>query len=413
VIIIKLNNDILEQGIKDMNFATIQRAEITEKTTLRALEAMRAAGVAIHHFQSSSGYGYNDTGRDKLEEVYAAIFGTEAALARQQIISGTHAITVALFGNLIAGDELLTLGMPYDTLRRVIGINDPAPGTMIAAGIKHRVLEIDYDEPDTTAITAAIRPETKIISIQRSRGYSWRNSLSVKKIAAITAAIKVKYPEKIVFVDNCYGELVEEIEPTHYGVDLMAGSLIKNLGAGLCPCGGYVVGREDLVDNAAYRLSVPGAGREVGPSLTSNRLYFQSLFMAPQIVEEALLGAVFIASVMQGAGFKVSPLPGEERTDIIQAVHMGSAERLIAFCRGIQRYSPVDSFVQPMPAAMPGYDNEIIMAAGAFVQGSSIELSADAPLREPYNLFIQGGLSRYHTKYAVWQSLCDLAVTEE
>jgi len=384
-------------------FAAISRAN-----TIRVLEAMRAEKLAYEHFHAASGYGYHDAGRDKLEAVTARVFGAEAALMRQQIVSGSHAISLALHGNLLPGDELVTLGLPYDTLQTIIGMKRPVPGSLAELGITHRVLETDFLQPDPRAIAAALGPRSKMLCIQRSRGYSWRNSLSVAQIAQITRAVKEARPEVIVFVDNCYGEMVEQYEPSHFGADLLAGSLIKNLGAGLTPCGGYVVGRAHLVERAACKLTVAGAGREVGPSLLENRLYYQALFMAPLIVAEALAGAVFTASLLQSRGITISPLPEENRTDIIQCAQMPDEAALIAFCQGIQRYSPVDSFVSPLPWPMPGYDNDIIMASGGFIQGSSIELSADAPIRPPYLLFVQGGLSRHHVAYAVEHTLRDM-----
>jgi len=385
---------------------------IAEKNFVRVLEAFREERVNVDHFHASTGYAYHDAGRDKLEDCYVQIFGAEAALVRQQMISGTHAISLALMGNLLPGDELLLVGTPYDTLQKVIGFKGPEPGTLREMGISYRVVDIDFENLDLEEIASSLKPETKIVSIQRSRGYIWRKSLSVEGIAAIATAIKKKRPEVIIFVDNCYGEMVQEIEPTHLGIDLMAGSLIKNAGAGLTPGGGYIVGKEELVERAAYRLTVPGAGRKMGATIMDNRLYYQALFMMPQVVEEAVRGAIFTAAFMPNLGFAVSPLPEEPRADIIQAVRMGNAKSLIDFCQGIQRYSPVDSYVSPEPWPMPGYDNDIIMASGAFVQGSSIELSADAPIREPYNLFIQGGLSRYHVKYALIKTIGDMCADE-
>ena len=382
--------------------------KIAEKNFLRGLSGFREEKIGSQHFAATSGYGYDDLGRDSLEALYAKVFATEAALVRQQMISGTQAIYLALAGNLLPGDELLTVGMPYDTLLNVIGVKEIRPGTLREAGIFFRSVEVDFDAIDLDKVVAAIGPKTKILSIQRSRGYSWRRTLSVSDIGNIIKAVKSSHPEVIVFVDNCYGEMVEEIEPSHLGADLMAGSLIKNMGAGLAPGGGYLVGREDLIERASYKLTVPGAGREVGSSLVSNRLFYQSLFMAPQIVKEAVLGAIFSAAFLEYLGFEISPVVGETRHDIIQAVKLGDSERLIAFCQGIQRYSPIDSFALPIPAPMPGYDNDVIMAAGTFTQGSTIELSADAPLREPYIAYIQGGLNYYHVKYAVVETVKDM-----
>jgi len=387
-------------------YATISM--VARANTIRAVEALRAERLAYEHFQPTSGYAYHDAGRDKLEACAARIFGTEAALLRQQIVSGSHAISLALHGNLLPGDELVCLGLPYDTLQTIIGLNGAVPGSLAELGISCRVLDVDFAEPDAAAIAEALSPRTKMLAIQRSRGYSWRKSLRIDQIESIVRAVKRQRPELIVFVDNCYGELTETLEPSHVGADLIAGSLIKNLGAGLTPGGGYIAGRRELVERAAVKLTVAGAGREVGASLLSNRLYYQALFMAPNIVAEALAGAVFTASLLQSLGIAVSPGPDEPRTDIVQAAIMPGAAALIAFCQGIQRYSPVDSFVTPLPWPMPGYNNEVIMASGGFVQGSSIELSADAPLREPYLLFVQGGLSRHHTAWAVEHTVGDM-----
>ncbi|MCL1873407.1 MAG: methionine gamma-lyase family protein [Clostridiales bacterium] len=386
--------------------------EIAEKNLVRVLDCFRRERIGSHHFGAGSGYGYNDEGRDRLESLYALVFATEAALVRQQIISGTHAISLALFGNLLPGDELLSLGMPYDTLLKVIGKDDPPhPGSLRELGIDWRVLEFDFTAPDPELVAAAIGPRTKILAIQRSRGYSLRPALSVAQIGKICQIVKDKHPQVIVFVDNCYGEFVEEKEPSQCGADLLAGSLIKNIGAGIAPGGGYIAGRADLVERAAYRLTVPGVGREMGASLISNRLYYQALFLAPSIVAEAVQGVIFAASLLERLGFGVTPAANEQRSDIVQAILLGQAEDLIAFCQGIQRYSPVDSFAVPEAWPMPGYSNEIIMAAGCFVQGSSIELSADGPIRPPYTVFLQGGLSRYHTKYAVIRAIEDIFVS--
>jgi len=399
---------LIAKAREDMEQFAARFSAIGEANFMRVLEAFRAERVAAQHFAPTTGYGYNDAGRDKLECLYARIFHAEAALVRQNIVSGSHAISLALAGNLLPGDELLSLGLPYDTLQTVMGLNRPVPGSLRENGVQCRVYDLDFADPDLDGIVAALRSETKMVAIQRSRGYSSRPSLTMAQLAAIIQAIKTARPELIVFVDNCYGEFVETTEPTDWGADLLAGSLIKNPGAGLAPGGGYIVGRAAYVERAAYRLTVPGAGRELGASLADQRPFYQAIFLAPQVVQEALLSAVFASSLLQGLGFAVSPGPEEERTDIIQTVDMGNAARLIAFCRGIQKYSPVDSFVEPLPWPMPGYDNEIIMAAGGFVAGSSIELSADAPLREPYTLYVQGGLNRWHGVYAVSSTLREM-----
>lgn len=381
---------------------------IAEQNIYRVLEAFRQERISAQHFHASSGYGYGDEGRDRLEALYARVFDTEAALVRQQIISGTHAIALALYGNLLPGDELLSVGMPYDTLQRIIGVGKAGAGTLREMGIDFRCLEVDFDHLHAPSLADAVGEKTKILAFQRSRGYAWRKSLSVEKLGEMFREIKSKHPHLIIFVDNCYGEMVEEQEPSHLGADLCAGSLIKNMGAGLAPGGGYIVGREDLVKRAAYRLTVPGAGWEVGPSLVDNRLFYQALFMAPQIVKEALLGSVFAGAFLQKLGFEVSPAPGEPRTDIILAIKMGNQQRLTAFCEGIQKYAPIDSYFTPQPAPMPGYEDQVIMAGGSFIQGSTIELSADGPLREPYIAYLQGGLNRYHVKYALIKTMEDM-----
>ena len=381
---------------------------LTAANTLRAVEAMRAQRIAYEHFTPTSGYAYNDAGRDKLEACAACIFGTEAALMRQQIVSGSHAISLALHGNLLPGDELVCLGLPYDTLQTIIGLTGAVPGSLAELGVTCRILDVDFADPDVDAIVNALSPRSKMLCIQRSRGYSWRKSLDIIQIERITLAVKRTWPAVVVFVDNCYGEMVEAREPSHVGADLIAGSLIKNLGAGLTPGGGYVAGRAELVERAAVKLTVAGAGREVGASLLPNRLYYQALFMAPTIVAEALAGAVFTAHFLSSLGIEVSPAPYDTRTDIVQCARMPNKAALISFCQGIQRYSPVESFFTPTPWPMPGYDNDIIMASGGFIQGSSIELSADAPLREPYLLFVQGGLSRHHTAWAIEQTVRDM-----
>lgn len=391
----------------DMEAYAPYASEICEARFCQVLDAFRAERVSATHFATSSGYGYNDAGRDKLEALYCRVFHTESALMRQQIVSGSHAISLALFGNLLPGDELLCLGMPYDTLQTVIGLKREVPCSLRELGVSCRVLDIDFRAPDTAAILAALAPKTKMVALQRSRGYSLRPSLHVAEIDRIATAIKKARPDILVFVDNCYGEFVEADEPGE-NIDLIAGSLIKNPGAGLASGGGYVCGKALYVERAACRLTVPGAGRELGATLADNRLFYQSLLLAPQIVMEALLGAVFAASLFARLGFTVSPTADEQRADIIQTVCMETPERLIAFCQGVQRYSPIDSFVTPEPWPMPGYDHDIIMASGGFVAGSSIELSADAPLRPPYLAFLQGGLNRYHVVSAISRTMRDM-----
>ena len=401
-------DQIIEKARAIMETQRVEAEKICEKIFYRVLEVFREQQVSAQHFRTTTGYGYNDAGRDKLEQVYAALFGTESALVRQNIVSGSHAITLALAGNLLPGDELLSLGLPYDTLQTVMGLNHPVPGSLQEYGVHCRIYDMDFSSPNLEEIQQQVTPKTKIVALQRSRGYSKRPSLRVETITEIYQAVKTVRPDVIFFVDNCYGEFVEAIEPTMCGIDLMAGSLIKNPGAGVAPGGGYIVGREPYVERAAVRLTVPGAGKELGATLSDPRAFYLSIFLAPQIVLEAKLGAVFTAALMEQLGFKVSPSSTEQRGDIIQTITLGSPERLIAFCQGIQKYSPVDSFVKPVPWPMPGYDHDIIMASGSFVDGSSIELSADAPLREPYTVFMQGGLNRWHTVYALTKTVLDM-----
>ncbi len=395
----------IEKATEAMALYGKQREELDEANFNKVLAAMRKSKITDAHLKSSSGYGYNDRGRDALEEVWAEVFKAEAALVRQQIVSGTHAIYLALAGNLLPGDELLALGTPYDTLQTIIGHKKHVPGSLSELGIKYREIPFNSSPDD---IVASIRPQTKIFSIQRSKGYTWRESLSIAKIGEITKAIKKHHPEVIVFVDNCYGEFVEKEEPIEAGADLCAGSLIKNAGGGLTPCGGYIAGKKALIERSAAKLTTPGAGQEVGPSLMDQRIYYQGLFMAPQVVGEAIRGSVYAATLMQELGFKVLPTPQAHRTDIVQAICLETKERLLAFCQGIQKYGPVDSFVLPVPNLMPGYNHPIVMAAGTFIQGSSIELSADGPITPPYNVFLQGGLNRYHTKTALNNTLREI-----
>ena len=377
-----------------------------EKNQAKVLHALQENRVDATCFAATTGYGYNDVGREKLEQVYAACFGTEAALVRPQITCGTHALAVALSANLLPGDELLSpVGKPYDTLEEVIGIR-PSPCSLAEYGVTYRQVDLlpgdcfDYD-----AIAKAITPKTKMITIQRSKGYATRLSFSVEKIGELIAFCKKCKPDVICMVDNCYGEFVQEREPSEVGADLIVGSLIKNPGGGLAPIGGYICGREDLVSRCAFRLSAPGLGQEVGANLGLLPSLFQGFFLAPTVVAGALKGAVFAAAVYESLGFRVIPPSNAERCDIIQAVEFGTREGLLAFCEGIQAAAPVDSYVTPIPWAMPGYDSEVVMAAGAFVQGSSIELSADGPLRPPFAAYFQGGLTWYHAKTGILMSL--------
>ena len=355
---------------------------------------MQKNHVAEMHLNGTSGYGYNDDGRDTLEQVYADIFKAEAALVRPQIICGTHALNIALSSNLRPGDELLSpVGKPYDTMDEIIGIR-PSKGSLAEYGVSYRQVDLLADGSfDYENIKKAINEKTKLVTIQRSKGYASRPTLSVERIGELISFIKEIKPDVICMVDNCYGEFVERIEPTEVGADMIVGSLIKNPGGGLAPCGGYIAGTKECVEQAAYRLSSPGLGKEVGATIGGvNKEFYQGLFLAPTVVAGALKGAIFAANAYEKLGFKVVPDGKEERYDIIQAVELRSAKGLIAFCKGIQAAAPVDSFVTPEPWAMPGYDDDVIMAAGAFVQGSSIELSADGPLREPYAAYFQAAV---------------------
>lgn len=383
--------------------------ETAEYNQLKVLHAMQENRVSEGCFQYASGYGYNDMGRDTLEAVYASAFHTEAALVRPQITCGTHALALALSANLRPGDELLSpVGKPYDTLEEVIGIRQ-SKGSLAEYGITYRQVELKEDGYfDYPAIREAINEKTKLVTIQRSKGYQTRPSYSVEKIGELIQFVKSVKPDVICMVDNCYGEFVETIEPSDVGADMIVGSLIKNPGGGLAPIGGYVAGREDLIENCAYRLTSPGLGKEVGASLGVMQAFYQGFFLAPTVVCSAVKGAVFAANIYEKLGFGVIPNGTESRHDIIQAVELGTPEGVIAFCRGIQSAAPVDSYVSPEPWAMPGYDSDVIMAAGAFVQGSSIELSADGPIKPPYAVYFQGGLTWPHAKLGILKSLQNL-----
>ena len=385
-----------------------------EYNQLKVIKAMQDNKVSDIHFAATTGYGYNDLGRDTLEAVYASVFRAESALARPQLISGTHALHVALSGNLRPGDELLSPnGKPYDTLEEVIGIRE-SPGSLKEYGVTYRQVDLLPDGTfDFEGIRKAISEKTKLMTIQRSKGYATRPTFSVEQIGELIGFAKKIKPDLICMVDNCYGEFVEAIEPVEVGADMVVGSLIKNPGGGLAPIGGYIAGRKDCVDRASFRLSAPGLGREVGASLGLNQSLYQGLFLSPSVVAGALKGAIFAANLYEKLGFSVVPDSREERHDIIQSITFGTPEGVIAFCQGIQAAAPVDSFVTPEPWAMPGYDSPVIMAAGAFVQGSSIELSADAPIKPPYAVYFQGGLTWHHAKLGILmslQKLCDAGV---
>lgn len=392
--------DLAEQAENDAKKVFESIDQIKQINQLKVIKAMQDNKLSDSHFNGTTGYGYDDRGRDVLDSVYANVFGAEDALVRHQIVSGTQALALCLFGNLRPGDELVAVtGKPYDTLEEVIGIRGENCGSLKEFGVSYKQVELKPDgKPDLEKISNVVSSKTKMAMIQRSRGYSWRDALCIDDIKNIIQAVKKVNSNIIVMVDNCYGEFVEEAEPIEVGADIIAGSLIKNPGGGLAVTGGYITGKKHLVEQAAYRLTSPGLGKEVGSSLGNNRLMFQGLFMAPHVVAESLKGAVFCAALMKHAGFETLPSVVSKRSDIIQSVRFNNADSLIAFCQGIQKGSPVDSYVTPQPWDMPGYDSPVIMAAGAFVQGSSIELSADAPIKEPYIAYMQGGLVYEHVK---------------
>lgn len=391
------------KGLKD-RFEKID--EIAEYNSAKVTYAMQKNRVSAECFAGSTGYGYNDMGRETLEKVYADCFNTEAALVRPQITCGTHALAVALSANLLPGDELLSpVGKPYDTLEEVIGIRESAC-SLAEYGVTYAQVDLLSDgSVDYEGIKKAINERTKLVTIQRSKGYATRPTLSVAEIGKIISCVKSVRKDIICMVDNCYGEFVEIIEPSDVGADMIVGSLIKNPGGGLAPIGGYICGKQTCIDRCAYRLSAPGLGQEVGASLDTNRALYQGFFLAPNVVAGALKGAIFAANVYESLGFGVVPNSTESRHDIIQAVTLGSREAMISFAKGIQAAAPVDSYVTPEPYAMPGYDSDVVMAAGAFIQGSSIELSADGPIREPYTIFLQGGLTWYNAKLGIMMSL--------
>ena len=393
----------IEERLKDRFKEIDERAEFNQMKVIRAMQENR---VSAECFNSTSGYGYNDMGRDTLEKVYASCFKGEDALVRPQITCGTHALALALMSNLRPGDELLSpVGKPYDTLEEVIGIR-PSKGSLAEYGITYSQVDLLPDGTfDYEGIKNAINERTKLVTIQRSKGYATRPTFSVKQIGELVAFVKNINPNIVCMVDNCYGEFVEEKEPLEVGADMIVGSLIKNPGGGLAPIGGYIVGKKECVENAAYRLTSPGLGKEVGASLGVIQSFYQGLFLSPTVVSGALKGAIFAANIFEDLGFDVIPNGTETRHDIIQAVTFHNEEAMIAFCEGIQAAAPVDSYVTPEPWAMPGYDSNVIMAAGAFVQGSSIELSADGPVKPPYSVYFQGGLTWYHAKLGILMAL--------
>ena len=404
-----VSSEVYEYGEKILESLKSRFAQVdavAEYNQAKVLHAMQKNRVNASCFAATTGYGYDDVGRDNLERVYADAFHTEAALVRPQITCGTHALTIALSANLLPGDELLSpVGAPYDTLEEVIGIR-PSTCSLKEYGVSYRQADLTADgQIDYDAIRACVNEKTKMATIQRSKGYATRPTFSVKQIGELIAFLKSLKPDIICMVDNCYGEFVETIEPSDVGADLIVGSLIKNPGGGLAPIGGYICGKKEYVNRCAYRLSAPGLGQEVGANLGLMPSFYQGFFLAPTVTASALKGAIFAANLYERLGFRVIPNSTESRHDIIQAVELGSRDGMVAFCKGIQMAAPVDSYVDPLPWAMPGYESEVIMAAGAFVQGSSIELSADGPIRPPYAVYFQGGLTWYHAKLGILLSL--------
>ena len=398
--------DLCEEALQDLKTRFSEIDSIAEYNQLKVVKAFQDAHVSEAHLYGTTGYGYDDIGRDTLEQVYAYIFGTEDALVRSQITSGTHALGIALAGNTRPGDEILCpAGGPYDTLEEIIGIR-PSLGSLAEYGITYRQVDLlpdggfDYD-----GIRAAINERTHLVEIQRSKGYASRDTFSPEQIGELISFVKSIKPDVICMVDTCYGEFTRREEPSLYGADMVVGSLIKNPGGGLAPLGGYIAGTHDCVERAAVRLTTPGLGKEVGASLENNKLFYQGLFMSPVITANAEKTAIFAAKVYERLGFACHPSADTPRYDIIQAITLGSEEAMVAFCQGIQAAAPIDSFVTPYPDDMPGYDSKVIMAAGAFVQGSSIELSADGPIRAPYNVYFQGGLTWYHGKLGIMMSV--------
>lgn len=397
-------NTIEETALAAVALHSKELEETALYNTEKVIAAFRNNMVSDFYLKPTTGYAYSDVGREKLDLIYAEIFKTEAALVRSQFVSGTHALAVALLGNLRAGDELIAVtGTPYDTMQTIIGYPEKTEGSLVDLGIEYREIPMTGEHVDLEAVKNAVTAKTKMIHIQRSCGYSsLRKTIDIAEIGRICKAAKEANPDVICFVDNCYGEFIEKQEPTEVGADLMAGSLIKNLGGGFAPTGGYIVGRSDLVEKASYRLTAPGLGGEMGATLGDTaREFYQGLFMAPHIVMQAVKTSIFAASVFKSLGYSVKPQPEDKRSDIIQAITLETKKRLCDFCVAIQSNSPVDAHVEPVPSPLPGYQDEIIMAAGTFVQGASIELSADGPCREPYNVFFQGGLTFEHGRLAI------------
>ncbi len=401
---------LIEETEEQVRPVHLEIDKTVEKNQERVLRSFQKNSVSDYHFNPSTGYGYDDPGRDTLEAVYAHAFGAEAALVRPQIVSGTHAISTCLFGVLRPGDELLYItGKPYDTLEEVVGVRGGNNGSLKEFGISYNAVPLTADgRPDYERIAEAIKPNTKMIGIQRSKGYENRPSFTIREIKEMIDFVKEIKSDVVVFIDNCYGEFVEELEPTHVGADLMAGSLIKNPGGGIVKTGGYIVGKKELVEQCAHRLSAPGLGAEAGASLYSLLEMYQGFFLAPHVVGQALKGAVFTAALLERIGLNTDPAWDAPRTDLIQSVQFNDREQMIAFCQAIQYASPVDSKFTPYPSEMPGYEDKVIMAGGTFIQGSSIELSADGPIRPPYTVYIQGGLTYEHVKIAIRIALSQL-----
>ncbi|MEN6349216.1 MAG: methionine gamma-lyase family protein [Syntrophomonas sp.] len=395
--------EIIRQAEKSLSAAFSNLEETAYQNQIKIINAFQKYRVRDYHFYPSTGYGYGDIGRDTLEQIYAGIFGAEEALVRTQIVSGTHAISACLFGILRPGDHLLSIsGPPYDTLEKIIGKGNNNRGTLIERGVKYREVELDRQgNPDLTAIATAVDKETRLVMIQRSRGYSLRNSISMDVMKALAKIVKEKNPYSIIFVDNCYGEFTSITEPCDCGADLCAGSLIKNPGGGLAPSGGYIAGKKELVQEVAYQITAPGLGKDLGSSSLDKRYLYQGLFMAPHVVLQALKGSLLLAFVFEQHGYEVYPRWNEARSDIVQAVKLNNSDEVLQFCQEVQKSSPVDSDVTLEYAGLPGYSNKIVMAAGTFVQGSSIELSCDAPLRAPHSVYLQGGLTYEHCRFVI------------
>jgi cystathionine beta-lyase family protein involved in aluminum resistance len=405
----KIDEDLFslsEEVMKDVSSMFEEIKQVREYNQYKVLKAMQEAHLSDIHFNWTTGYGYNDIGREKIEEIYAKVFNTEDAIVRPIIVNGTHALTLCITGLVRPGDEILSVtGKPYDTLEEVIGIRE-SKGSLKEFGVTYNQVDfLDDGEIDYEGIKNSLNNKTKLVLIQRSKGYSWRKSLTIDDIEKIINTVKSVKPEVIVMVDNCYGEFIEAKEPTDVGADIMAGSLIKNPGGGIALTGGYIVGKEELIELISYRLTSPGIGKECGLTFGTSRTVLQGFFLAPYVVSQALMGAIFCARLFEKVGYSVLPKYDDLRSDIIQCIRLNSDKEVIDFCKGIQSAAPVDSFVKPEPWAMPGYDCDVIMAAGAFIQGSSIELSADAPVKPPYNVYFQGGLTFDHSKLGALKAL--------